>query len=104
MVVSPDATGDIINAIADTGETVVSTEDDADGEASGLAEAVGAATETVIAEAQANGTAEELFVASTDETGEEQLVDIAAATENLVVAAKVIAEVTEVAVEQVEGY
>lgn len=100
--VSPDATGDIVNAIADTGETVVSTEDDTDGEASGLAEAVGAATETVVAEAQANGTAEELFVASTDETGEEQPVDIAAATENLVVAAKVIAEVTEVAVEQVD--
>ena len=46
--------------------------------------------------------AEELFVASTDETGEEQPVDIAAATESLVVAAKVIAEVTEVAVEQVK--
>ena len=100
--VSPDSTGDIVNAIADTGETVVGSEDDTDGEASGLAEAVGAATETVVAEAQANGTAEELFVARTDETGEEQPVDIAAATENLVVAAKVIAEVTEVAVEQVE--
>ncbi len=96
--VAPDATGDIVNAIADTGETVVSTGNDVGEEASGLTEAVGAATETVVAEAQANGTAEELFVESSD--GES--VDITAATENLVAAATVIAEVTEVAVEQIE--
>ena len=98
--ISPTATGDIVKAIADTGETVVTSGEGA--EASGLAEAVSAATETVVAEAQANGTAADLFVPIVDESGQEQPIDVAAASENLVDAAKVVAEVTEVALAQVE--
>lgn len=106
--VSPDATSDIVNAIADTGESVVSTEaveDDAGGvdeEASGLADAISAATQVVVEEAQANDTVEELFIENTNEAGEVEAVDLTVATENLVVAAEVIAEVTEVAVAQVD--
>ena len=100
--VSADATGDIVNAIAETGETVVSVDDASGAEASGLADAFGAATQAVVEEAQANGTAEDLFVPATDESGVEQPVDLAAAAVNLVAAVEVIAEVTEVAIAQVE--
>ena len=89
--VSADATGDIVNAIAETGEAVVSVDDGSGTEASGLADAFGAATQAVVEEAQASGTAEDLFVPVTDESGVEQPVDLAVAAENLVAAAEVVA-------------
>ena len=99
--ISPDATGDIVSAITATGESVVSSTT-ADGGTSGLADAVGAATKAVVEEAEANGTAEALFVASTDASGEVLPIDISSATSNLVTAAEVIAEVTEVAIAQID--
>jgi hypothetical protein len=99
--ISPDATGDIVSAIVATGESVVSSTA-AGGGTSGLAEAVGAATKAVVEEAQANGSVEALFVASTDASGEVQPIDVTAAASNLVVAAEVIAEVTEVAIAQID--
>jgi len=99
--ISPDATGEIVSAIVATGESVVSSTA-ADGGTSGLAEAVEAATKAIVEEAEVNGTVEALFVANTDASGEVQPIDVTAAAINLVGAAKVIAEVTEVAIAQID--